>query len=180
MDISLVPDKIIKFTFTRMHLLDIWLSRTGSTNSEKTLQVLSELTSVLSHEERDIQNLENRVSYVCKKLGEYWKQCSRSKSKLMAKHQEWLKVVEICNLALIESPKDDTVPQLSENETLSTNSRKRFLKTFEDCSQRSKRRRLQELSEVDESAIKYLRDQPNQPSLKLIPMIFFHLLLKQS
>lgn len=89
-----------------MYLLDIWLSRKGNTNLEKARQVLAELTSILPHTE-GITKLEDRVSYICKKFSEYWKQASSSKTKLVAKHQEWLNAVEICKLPLLKLEKDE-------------------------------------------------------------------------
>lgn len=148
-----------------MYLLDIWLSKKGETNSEKIRQILGELVTTLPNTQIETDKLDCRISYLCRKLNEYWRQASSSKSKLVAKHHEWLNMIEICELPLVQTLQDDEVPQtvvqtqeMCDDQVLSTTSKgKRILKDFELCSVRTKRRRLAELSKLDDSAIKTLR-----------------------
>lgn len=100
-------------------------------------------------------NLQNRISYICKKLADYWKKCNRTQSRFMEKHSAWLDVVEACNLSRIRSSQH--MQDVSEEEAQpSTSTAGRPLKDFSESSKRSQRRRLAKLSAVDDSAVNVL------------------------
>lgn len=84
-------------------MFDLWQCKTGS-DAERARHVLRIMTEPLPDIENvNTDNLQNRISYICKKLADYWKKCNRTQSRFMEKHSAWLDVVEACNLSRIRS-----------------------------------------------------------------------------
>lgn len=132
-----------------MVIFEIWQSKKGG-NTDKIRQVLQVLMNSLPDSENiDFQILEHKINSLCKSIANFWKKVNRSKFKILNKYSDWLSVVE--NVVLLRSDKQkvDAGDQPS-------HSRGRPRKDFLECSSRSKRRRLADLSNADKSTVSAL------------------------
>lgn len=142
-----------------MHILEIWLSAHTINETEKCRHVLQTLlTSLDDAENIDIHNLENIINNLCKSIVRYWKKCNRDKTKLLNNNSDWFNVVE--RVELVRN-NEQCIP--TENQTPS-HSRGRPRKPFVQCSKRSKRRRVADLSKSDDSTVSALLDVSNSSS----------------
>lgn len=82
----------IKCSFTRMLVLDTWMSVDGyNSDADRRRRVFQTLTRLLPDVENvDTNDLQNRINYICKKLVSYWKQATRNYSRIVAKYSDWL------------------------------------------------------------------------------------------
>lgn len=148
----------LKCFFTRMHILDAWLSHHSIKNdAERSRQVLNDIMQALPEAENlQVGHIENRVSAICSRVSHLWKQVQRSKVRLIAKYRDWLNETESCVL------KTRVLREVTNSASPSTSGHQ-HRKEFEDCSKRTKRRRLAELAKVDDSAVHALLNNSNQP-----------------
>lgn len=140
-----------------MHILESWLPHNSVRNdTERCRHVLDGIMQALPDAENlQTEDVENRVSFICTRLSKYWKQVQRSKTRLIAKYGDWLNEREICVL------KSRPLREVTNSANPST-SQHQHRKKFEDCSKRTKRRRLADLAKVDDSAVHALLSKSNQ------------------
>ncbi|GBP69394.1 hypothetical protein EVAR_54813_1 [Eumeta japonica] len=79
---------------------------------------------------------------------------------MVSKYGDWLNEIEVCVLPTCAAAGTHDTQRPAEEASTSTQHQHR--KDFEDCSKRSKRRRLAELSKVDSSAINSLLDDSSR------------------
>lgn len=134
-----------KCTFSRMYIFEIWHSFTGF-ETERAHRILEKLLQMVPDAENlNIINLNTRIKYISKKLMDYWKKEQRTKEILFQCHSEWLNTVESI--------------ELSKSQSASVGGHGgRPKKDFANCSKRSQRRRLAELSKIDQTAVVVLMD----------------------
>lgn len=141
----------LKCSFNRMYFFELWDSVKGYTKAkhEHVLSVL--LKNFDDVENIDISPLDKRVFNLCKSVEKYYKLVNCSRSKLFKKYGDWFSAIECIELTRTDEqcPSDLARPSTSSG-------RGRPRKDFSDLSERSKRRRLTELSEVDDSAVSAL------------------------
>lgn len=135
-----------------MHFFEIWSAITG-TVPQKHPHVLETILASLDEVENvDIKNLDSKILNLCKSLDRFWKIVSRSKSKFLNKYLDWLNEIECVELV----KGNEKCIQKNANQPGPSCERGRPRKGFSDLSRRSKRRRLAELSQVDDSAVNAL------------------------
>lgn len=140
-----------------MTIFNIWLSKEGSAG-EKLHHIVNTLTQtpILSDniENINLETLSDRIRNLCKRISDYWLKCNRTKSKLMKKYSDWLNVVEHIDvqrsIPLHMYHQDDYAGSST------SSSRGRPRKDFNEASKRTKRRRLCELSKIDNSLVNSL------------------------
>lgn len=116
-------------------------------------QILDAIEEVLPEKNLDLENLHECVKNLVKRISLYWKLCKRMTSRFLEKYSPWLSQREICKLPKnnVNSFKQDHLKKMG-----------RPKKQFLECSTRSKRRRIAKLSDVDDSAIKYLTNTSDE------------------
>lgn len=80
---------------------------------------------------------------------------------MVAKYGDWLHINEVCRLTSAASHPNIQQPAAAVSDRPSTSGHQ-YRKDFEDCSERSKRRRIAELAKVDNSAINSLLNDSNR------------------
>ncbi|GBP71305.1 hypothetical protein EVAR_57689_1 [Eumeta japonica] len=159
---SLDTSTSIECSFKRMLVLDTWMSIKGSDSElQRQQRVFQALTQLLPDVENVItNNFEKRVANLCTRFAAIWKQVSRNHSRMVSKYGDWLNEIEVCVLPTCAAAGTHDTQRPAEEASTSTQHQHR--KDFEDCSKRSKRRRLAELSKVDSSAINSLLDDSSR------------------
>ncbi|XP_017469889.1 PREDICTED: uncharacterized protein LOC108361699 [Rhagoletis zephyria] len=137
---------------TRNFLFDKWLEsrKSNTTWSTQANQILENIKCSWPYQGVEIiefDPLNDRIYLVCKKLAEFWKENASRKNAIMRNHSSWLGKSETVFL----SCRDEDYPSTSQQ-------RGRPKKSFEECSSRSKRRRVAEISKSDESIATALRN----------------------
>lgn len=130
-----------------MLVLDTWLSiKDSKSDADRCRQVFQTLTQLVPEvENMNTDDLQNRISNICKRLVVYWKQVQRTHSRMVTKYSDWLNESEICELS---TAAHDNTQQPAVSDLPST-SGQQYKKDFMDLSKRSKRRRLTKLAKVD-------------------------------
>lgn len=111
----------------------------------------------------DVENIENisdlrtSVFYICKQIAVFWKKSNRTKSNMLAKYSDWLKLTEKIDLRKATAQDKEQIGS----------KRGRPKSDFGECSKRAKRRRLTELTKVDESAMKILLENSDAKDNKM-------------
>lgn len=93
---------------------------------------------------------------------EFWRISFRSLKKLKNSNSQWLEEKEIVNLNKCAT---DNIPAITTTAVSTSSFIGRPKKQFTDCSKRSQRRRLAELSKVDDSAVSTLMDTSNHSDI---------------
>lgn len=102
----------------------------------------------------DMKILSDRICNLCKRFSCYWKKTYCSQFKLIEKYSDWLAVTEYIDVNRSIEPR--ILQQKDNVDSFPSCSRGRPKKDFNDCSKRTKRRRLAKLSSSDTSAVETL------------------------
>lgn len=84
----------IKCSFSRMHVLNTWLSATNKKNeADRSREVFGMLAASLPGTENiQTDKLKDLIYNLCKRFAAYWKNLGRSKSKLIGKYSDYFLV----------------------------------------------------------------------------------------
>lgn len=143
----------LQVQFTRMHIFELWHLAKGSQIEKYRIILEKVLEMVPEAENVEIEALSKRVSYIIQMIADYWKKAARNKYELVRKHAKWLNVLETIDIAKNESV-SARENQFTDQEMTSNLGRPK--KDFESCSKRTQRRRLVDLSKIDNSAVSAL------------------------
>lgn len=147
-----MADQSKNISLSRMHLFEIWVATDG-TDPQKSSAVLETILQAIPETKKvEPEYLKRRIFYTCKKLAGMWKKACRNKSRLVNRNHVWLKGNEI-----VQTNEDSVKPCTNVDKKPSL-PRDRPRKSFDDCSKRSKRRRLAELAAHDTSTCNSLRN----------------------
>lgn len=133
-----------------MSFFEAWFSQSGGVTERHRQLMATFLASLHDVENIDISNLDNKMLNLCKSLDRFWKNVSRKKTAFLARYSDWLNEIECVELA------KSTEKCIQEDENKPGPYRGRPRKSFDVLSSRSKRRRLADLSQVDDSAVSTL------------------------
>lgn len=147
--------------FSRKFIFDKWCAETTA-NAEKMKRVADILKLKIESEgyivgAKYLGHLEERVNYCCKRISIIWCECNRTRSQVLRKHSDWLATNEsFCFNCDVQRPENNI-------------ERGRPKLDFSECSRRTKRRRIAEIAEMDESAADCLRFSTEVNSTKISP-----------
>lgn len=135
-----------------MVIFNTWLSTSESLETERVRKVQQHIIGNELHDKQqlNLSEVEHRIKCVCKSLLHMWRKCGNSKTRLITKYAEYLNTDEEF---------ESSLPSLSEtNMPSGSGVRGRPRKSFSESSDRTKKRRIAELREIDESLSESLRE----------------------
>lgn len=133
-----------------MFIFEQWHVATGSP-VEKNRHILELVVQQVPHddvESLDIEELRDRIKNVVMVISRYWKNVNRTRRDLIQKYSDWLNIIETVDL-----PKNKSAAAAAAVAVTSSTKVGRPKKDYVTCSKRTQRRRLAELSQVDNSAV---------------------------
>lgn len=132
----------------------MWCSVVGS-YADKARKVFDDLNHIFQSDGYEIiENLSKKVlDYLFKKFAEIWNKSHRIKAKVIQLNSDWLAQLENIFLSQSSKSSDRGRPKLS----------------LAECSERTKRRRIAELAELNESAADDLRWACSPPNSSILP-----------
>ncbi|XP_039968727.1 uncharacterized protein LOC120780528 [Bactrocera tryoni] len=162
-----------KCVFTRLHIFNIWCTEHG-TKAEKLTKLISVVQGNIQNNVyiTELSDLSKKVENICKTISTFWKKYKRKKSSVLQYQSGWLNQEE----SILLKRKQCKSQQMEES-----THRGRPQLDFADSSTRTKRRRIAQLSEIDESAVSALRNEhQNQTILPADPIEVISLLMETS
>lgn len=144
--------------FSRIHIFSLWCSEKG-TSFEKTQNIIKFVQHGIANKNftADLNEIKKCISYICKKITEFMGKYRRNKS-FVAKYQlNWLNTKEHQILRwnqLVFLKKTLRVMIVGDRKLI-----------FSKCSKRTKRRRIANITKLDETAASVLRSSDSQPQI---------------
>lgn len=126
-----------QYTVTRAEFFDVWRSFPKVTRNTDIYNFLIKKFSLVNVSETQKKQIQNKIKLMSCKLSERWTASSSRIDRFLTLNGKWLQEGQLC-LSVIE-------PKIQISSNPSTSSRGRPIKGFDQCSVKTKRRKVQDL-----------------------------------
>lgn len=137
--------------FARLYIFNLWCTKKG-TNAEELQEVITAVQHNIENNGYipDLTELMKSIGYICKKIVAFWTRYDRKKSSVLQFQCDWLNQKESILLKCTHNKYQQMVESAH---------RGRPKLDFAESSARTKRRRIAQLTKIDESAVSALRNE---------------------